>query len=613
MRENYQVATKTRRTVRKAAPSPVIKAEILGNAERKTTELLDFLVSKEGNLPGGALPAPYDFKKLYTLYEQSTILRPNIDAYVTNIDSFGHHFLPAIDLAGAGAPPDAAGQPAKARKDLRDKVADIMEYEAMLDAHERGASTTEAMPAVEAVDQRIDSLRRTARFEYSRLKAFFSYACPSYSFIELRRRMRQDLEVLGNAFWEIIRNGLGEVSRIYYANPMNMRLLKEDEQATLVEDKVKVTDITWRSYPVRKHFRRFIKLASKGKTVYFKQFGDPRIVSQKTGKYYETIEELQNKEPGVAPATEIVHFAVFTPDSPYGIPRWVANLPGVMGSRELDEVNLNYFKNNVVPPLALLVSGGRLGKGVSTKIEEFIEEHLKGRKSVHRILVLEAESQKGAGDVGPRTVPKVMFVPLRDAQLQDALFQNYDVRNEEKVARSFRLPRILRGDDKQMNRATAYASLKFAEEQVFEPERESFDSFINRELFPVLDITFWVFRSNSPIVRDPEAVATMVVDLVKAGVLMISEARELCTDIFNRSFEDISEEWTNKPLPYILAQLHTATMPEQLGIGTSPVPQKEEPVPQEAETTTAPMPMPVRRAGTPLQAIGGGLAEEDAQ
>jgi PBSX family phage portal protein len=603
MRENYQVATKTRRVVRKrGAPAPIVKAEILGSGERRTTELLDFLASKEGNLPGGALAPPYDFKKLYTLYEQSTILRPNIDAYVTNIDSFGHHLVPSIDLAGKGAP---------------ERVSDAMLYEDALDAHDRGGASASGMPPdPKEVGAKIEELRRVARIEYSRLKAFFSYVCPTFSFIELRRRTRQDYEVLGNAFWEIVRNALGEVSRIYYANPMNMRLLKEDEEPIVVEEKAKVTDITWRSYKVRKHFRRYVKLAPRGKTVYFKQFGDPRVVSQKSGKYYESIEDLEAKEPGVAPATEIAHFAIFTPDTPYGVPRWISNLPGVMGSRELDEVNLNYFKNNVVPPLALLVSGGRLGKGVATKIEEFIEEHLKGKKSVHRILVLEAESQKGAGDVGPRTVPKVMFVPLRDAQLQDALFQNYDVRNEEKVARAFRLPRILRGDDKQMNRATAYAALKFAEEQVFEPEREHFDSFINRELFPELDITFWIFRSNSPIVRDPEAMAEMVVNLVKAGVLMISEARELCADIFNRTFEDLAEEWTNKPLPYILAQLHTATSPDQLGIGTSPVPVKpEESVPPEADMNRGPAPAPlqIRRAGTPLQAIGGGLTEEDAQ
>lgn len=580
-----------------------MKAAILGGSERKGAEILDMLVSSEGSLPGNAISPPYDFKKLYQLFEQSSILRPNVDAYVTNIESFGHHLVPTIDLAAKGAPA---------------RVANAMLYEAMLEAHERGAPAEELQqPSDEEVTERVGAIRQRARLEYSRLHAFFSFACPTFSFTELRRRTRQDLEVIGNAWWEITRNALGEVSHIYYVNPINVRLCPEDEEPTITEDRVRVTDVTWRTYKVPHYFRRYVKLGVKGRTVFFKEFGDPRTISRKTGKVYKTEAELQQKEPGALPATEMLHFAIYTPISPYGVPRWISNLPGVLGNRELEEVNFNYFKNNVVPPLALLVSGGRLGKGVATKIEEFIDEHLRGKKSTHRILVLEAESQKAVGEPGPRQVPRVMFVPLRDAQQTDALFQNYDLRNEEKVARCFRLPRILRGDDKQMNRATAYAAMKFAEEQVFEPERESFDSIVNRRLFPDIGIMFWLFRSNSPIVRDPEAMAEMVVNLVKIGVLTIAEGRELAADIFNKVFEEVSEDWTNKPLPFILAQLHTGATPEDLGIGTSPVPGRAKPA--EAETDAAPgdgqsggthMPMGVRRAGSPLPAFGLGMPDE---
>lgn len=592
----------TNKKVAKTRRVSAIKATVLGKSERKGTELIDFLVKKDEE--AGVLTPPYDFERLYKLFEQSSILRPNVDAYVTNIESFGHHLLPTIDLAS---------------KSARGRIADAILYERTLDAHEKGEVLEAVVEPTEVeVDARIELLRRTARLEYSRLKAFFSFVCPLFSFIELRRRTRQDLEVIGNAFWEVVRNSLSEIVNIYYVNPLHVRLCEEDEEPTLVKEKVRVTDITWRTYEVPIYFRRYFKIGRHGRRVYFKELGDPRIISRSTGKVYDSPEGLRIEEPTALPASEMLHFTIFTPASDYGVSRWIANLPGVLGNRELEEVNYNYFKNNVVPPLALLVSGGRLGKGVTTRIEEFIDEHLKGKRSTHRILVLEAESQRSVGDSGPRQVPRVMFVPLRDAQQSDALFQNYDVRNEEKVARSFRLPRILRGDDKQLNRSVAYASMKLAEEQVFEPEREVLDSVVNRRIFPDLGITFWIFRSNSPIVRDPEAMSDMVTNMVKAGILLPVEARELAADIFNRAFEEISEDWTNKPLPFVLAQLHTGSTADDLGIGSSPIPLVTRPAEEEtaqdvAVSSDRVIPLSaMHRAGMPLQPLGGGgFADEE--
>jgi len=583
-------------------PQAVVKADLLGGKDAKAHQLLSFLTAHDANMPSGALPPPYDFTKMYQIFEYSSILRPNIDAYVTNIDSFGHHFTPAIDLTS---------------READRLIEDAIEYEQMLAVREGKLTLDQVQdPQEEQIQSRKKRLAKLARLEFVRLRAFFNFACPDISFTELRRRTRQDVEALGNAFWEVIRNALGEIVHLHYAAPINMRLLPADTFPTPVAERVKVTDITWTSVTRQRFFRRYMLLDRKnGLQTYFKEFGDPRTVSRKTGAYYKDEEALKAAEPNSQPASEILHFKIFTPTSPYGIPRWVSNLPATMGSRELDEVNLNYFHNNVVPPLALLCSGGRLGKGVAEKIEEFIDEHLKGKKGINRILVLEAEGQKAAGEPGPRAIPKIQFVPLRDVQQTDALFQQYDVRNEEKVAKSFRLPRILRGDDSGLNRATAWASLKFADEQIFEPEREGFDDVMNRKLMVTLGVIFWSFRSNAPVVRDPERMSEMLERLVKAGVLLPREARELAADIFNHAFTDVSEEWTNRPLPYTLALLHTGKHPDPPDQSQStqsrPDPQPE-PLPAQPATpgheqgahTQDAQPPPIKRAGQPLNALG---------
>lgn len=585
----------------------MVKAFSAGRASG-ANELLSKLLLPAEKLPGNAISPPYDFKRLYDLFEASTLLRPCVDAYVTNIESFGNHFIPGVDLSA---------------KESMQQISDAIMFATAASAETMNLGQAVAPltgvqePTPETVQARHAQLRKVARLEYIKLQAFLSFICPTFSFVELRRRTRQDLEVLGNAFWEVARNRLGEIVFFYYVNPIQMRLCREDPAPIVVRERVRETGISWKTMEYPRYFRRFVRTmaiddGSAIQPIYFKEFGDPRVVSRVTGKAYTSSEELEQAEPDSPEATEILHFTIPTPASPYGVPRWIGNLPGVLGSRELDTVNLNYFKNNVVPPLALLCSGGRFGKGVATRIEEFIEEHLKGKKGINRILVLEAESQKNTGDSGPRVAPKLQFVPLRDVQQTDGLFQVYDRRNEEKLAKAFRLPRILRGDDSNTNRATAWASLRFAEEEVFEPEREAFDSVINRRVLPALGITFWSFRSNAPIVRDPEAMAEMVVNLVKVGVLTLGEGRDMAKDIFNRAFVEISEDWTGKPLPFLLAQLNLGTLDlNTISRQTPPKPPEQTDAPPtgdfgvEAEDEPAPIAMQAPRAGTPLRPLGG--------
>src|SRR5690606_9647023 len=192
-----------------------------------------------------------------------------------------------------------------------------------------------------------------------------------------------------------------------------------------------------------------------------KSFGDPRVVSRRTGQVFDSAEALGVADASDGTATELLHFAIHSPRSPYGVPRWVGTLLSVLGSRQMEEVNFLYFENKSVPPLALLVSGGRLSEASVPRIERFIEENLKGKANFHKVLILEAEGGQGANRA------KIELRPLTETQQLDALFQGYDERNIDKVGGAFRLPRLLRGESKDFNRATAESALRFAEDQVF--------------------------------------------------------------------------------------------------------------------------------------------------
>jgi len=169
--------------------------------------------------------------------------------------------------------------------------------------------------------------------------------------------------------------------------------------------------------------------------------------------FFSSLDELLASDATDGPATEILHFKLHNPRSAYGTPRWVGNLLSVLGTRQAEEVNFLYFENKSVPPLALLVSGGRLSAQSIPRIESFIENHIRGKKNFFKILILEAESGGAGGSLDHTGRMKIELRPLTGAQQSDALFQNYDERNHDKVGQSFRLPRLLRGDIRDFNRS----------------------------------------------------------------------------------------------------------------------------------------------------------------
>jgi PBSX family phage portal protein len=458
----------------------------------------------------GALVPPHDPEMLCRLFEHSNSLRPNVDAYATNIDGFGHRLDPAIDLEAENAD---------------ERVAESLYLETLAAEEDKEHSSLEASP--EEVANRVKALERLAQVEKSKLGAFFDSCCYDYSFVELRRRSRQDLEVTGNAYWEVLRNGKGDIARLVHVPSYTVRLMPLDSKPTEMTEQVRISPVTYEPTTIRRRLRRYVQVQDTT-CVFFKELGDPRIISKNSGKEFKSVEALRENNPTDAPATEMLHFAVFSPRSPYGVPRWIGTLLSVLGSRAAEEVNYLYFENKSVPPLALLVSGGKLSKESIPRIERYIEENLKGKKNFHKILILEAE---GSGSTH-ESKAKVELKPLTDAQQQDALFQDYDERNIDKVGASFRVPRLLRGESRDFNRSVADAQLRFAEDQVFQPERDSFDYMMNHRIFADMGIRFWRFRSQTPVTRDPERLTVMIEKLVRVGVLTPEEGRFLSEDVF---------------------------------------------------------------------------------
>ena len=381
----------TAELVRKAEETTqaIIKATVVGSKTQDQASRPGGEELTAAFAAAGALEPPYDPEALCLLFEHSSSLRQNVDAYATNIDGFGHRLEPAVEL-------DA--------EDADQQVADCIVLE-RLAARENGElpAGAEVQPTDQEVAERRRELTRLARSERAKLESFFDFCCYDMSFVDLRRRTRQDLEVTGNAFWEVLRDGRGRVARLVYVPSYSVRLLPLDEEPVEVEDRVRVSPVSFETTTVRRRMRQYVQIQGVDR-VYFKSFRDPRVVSRRTGQVFQDEEALRAVDSDDGPATELIHFAIHSPRSPYGVPRWVGTLLAVVGSRSAEEVNYLYFESKSVPPLALLVSGGKMSEASVPRIERFIEENLQGKANFHRILILEAEGDSAREMArGPRS------------------------------------------------------------------------------------------------------------------------------------------------------------------------------------------------------------------
>ena len=479
-------------------------------------------------------PLPYDPRVLCELHDHSNSLRQNVDAYSVNIDGFGHRFEPMINLDS---------------HDTRERVREAIYLDRLLDA--AGGAPAQTEPTDQEVEAKIAELRRDMMIEKARVESFFSFCCVDMPFVTLRKRTRSSMEITGNGYWEVIRNRGGVPQQFVFMPSHTVRLLNKDEERVSVKQRVQYGPITFQPLDVERSFRKFVQSVGNQRPVWFKEFGDPRVMSSRTGTRYENAEALVRAEPTAREANEVIHFAIHSHTSSYGVPRWIGNLLSVLGSRNSEEVNFLYFENKSIPPLLITVSGGRMSADSVSKIRSFIENDVKGKRNFHKVLVLQAESTSAAAAMGLENAGncRIEVKPLTEAHNKDGLFQEYDERNMDKVGMSFRLPRLLRGDIRDFNRASAQASLEFGESQVFGPERAETDFVLNRHILPALGIRYWSFVSNGPRITDPNDMADVIAKLTTAGVLVPADGRELAANrVFYSPLKHIKGDWTDQPI-----------------------------------------------------------------
>lgn len=346
----------------------------------------------------------------------------------------------------------------------------------------------------------------------------------------------EEREKFGVAYLEVIRNAVGEVVQIE-----NITNTPSITVSIPLEPYVEYKYIyNNKEFSRKKKFKKY-RQEINGKTVYFKEFGDMRIMNKDTGTYNENVQEA-------AQANEILELKIGV--MPYGRVRWYGNVLSADGARRAEMLNNNYFRKGRHTPLMIVVRGGSLTDESFDKLKEYMSD-IEGEKGQHGFVVLEVENTEVSTALDKKETPEIEIKDLSPILQKDELFQEYLSNSRRKIQSAFLLPDIYTGYTTDFNRATAQTAMEVTEKQVFQPEREALAWIVNNKLLNGYGFKYVEVIFNGPDITNPDDVANLLDIGERAGGMTLNDARELVYQTLGKEAEPYNDNIGNMPLALI--------------------------------------------------------------
>ena len=359
-------------------------------------------------------------------------------------------------------------------------------------------------------------------------------------------------ETYGIAYLEVMRNPAGEVNQIDFIHDT------PSISKTYPLDPPVMVEYNYKGQKTIQRPRRFCKYKQQvgGRTIYFKEFGDPRMMDNRSGEYVGTGEEDQGNEPSNPDETgstlevqyqanEIIDFPIGT--EIYGEVRWMGQMLGVDGARRAESLNNSYFSKGRHTPLMIMVQGGTLTDDSFMKLQEYMNE-IQGEKGQHAFLVLEMENTDNQAGFEQGKTPQIEVKDLASILQKDELFQDYIENGRKRVQSAFRLPDLYTGYTTDFNRATAQTAMEVTEEQVFQPERKSLAWVINNRLLNEYGFKYVEAYFLSPDISNPDDLFKILSITERAGGLTPNKAKTILGNALGEKTENFEGEWADTPI-----------------------------------------------------------------
>jgi capsid portal protein len=496
------------------------------------------------------LEPPEDPTKSYAAYRLSPYLSPILQAISVNVYAANVGFDPVIDLN---------------RENSNTVVREALVFEQALEKKDFEA---DIQISDEELKKETNRLKRRQANERQYLEHWFQRCYPGWDYRTLRTLVGLDMEINnGIAYVEVLRFTDGRPAHLLWVPGWSIRPLPVDPTLIPVHEPVQLSKLRWtREWHLRR-FTKYVQIDGNDNVqAYFKEYGDPRVLSRKTGKYYLTYEQMQASEDELytaadgsqfvgQPATELLDFKLPTPTSTaFGKSEFTGIYPGLIGARDLEEENPNVLVDRKVPQLFILVSGGT---GISKDDMQLIEQQIatNNRLGKKAIYFLQARSVRQA-DGKLSANPSVEIVKTKSEQYADALGLNYLKHVEDTVDRGYRMPKAEMGITEGTKDDRAYAH-RFAESQVYDPRRDIIDGRINSTVIRDLGIQTVVQHTRSRTPKDPNELADLTAKMSQAGALTPDDSREIARLIFDKDFPELLGVWSKLPKELLTALLQT--------------------------------------------------------
>lgn len=371
---------------------------------------------------------------------------------------------------------------------------------------------------------------------------------------EVFENVVRDRETYGISYCEVIRDMAG--------NPVELQFIVDTPSIDMTYPLEPYVDTEYFHKGMRiqrkKKFRKFRQNVG-GKTVYFKEFGDPRTMNKHDGTYVGEGSEPLDKDDE---ANEIIEFRLGS--MPYGEVRWIGQVLTVDGNRRAEVLNNNYFRKGRHTPLMIMVQGGTLSNDAWDKLQQYMND-IEGENGQHSFLVLETDTMDTTAAFQDQQKPTVEIKDLASILQKDELFQEYQENGRKKVQSAFLLPDLYVGYTSDFNRATAQTAMEVTEKQVFQPERESLAWILNNKLLNGYNFQYVEGCFNEPDITNPDDIQKLLSITERAGGLTPNVAKEYTYEVIGKDgCEDYEGEWGN--IPIALARIVSQSQMSDLGV-----------------------------------------------
>jgi len=319
---------------------------------------------------------------------------------------------------------------------------------------------------------------------YKTLIAFFNKVNHKWENItKLLRKVMLDFEACGNGYIEVSRGQDGTINGLYHVNATTVKWAKTKD-----------------------------KLVQKiqNKYVWFKLFGDEKILNRFTGDFKDKIDNVDEI------ANEIIPVTSYTwKSSVYGLPEWLPALYNMFGDMKEMEYNIDFFTNYGVPAYALIIEGSSVSDEVQDEVSKYFETTLKG--SNHKTLTLST----------PQGV-NMRFERL-SVETKEASFRMYHKDNRDSILTAHHVPpyRASIVEQGQLGGNVATETDRIYLDSVINPRQYEFEWVLNELIIKQgLEIQGWIFRFDDINITDREKDSKIHQAYFNIGVMSPNEIRQ---------------------------------------------------------------------------------------